>query len=85
MDQQIFSSLPAKKRCDLLWEEGQYLASVKYYRFKASLYAFKSFFVEILCYPGSADVENIEIANDEKLLKYLNRIDVQTLLENKAE
>jgi hypothetical protein len=80
MDKEIFSSLPPKKRCDLLLEEGQFLDSVKWYRFEASLYAFNSFFVEVLCYQDSSQIEKIEVAREQTLAKYLNRVDVSMLL-----
>ena len=81
MNKDTFSALPADKRCDLLWEEGQFLASVKYYRFKANLYALRSFFVEILCHQASNEIELIEVANEEKLAKYLNSINIDHLAE----
>jgi hypothetical protein len=80
MNKENFSSLPPKRRCDLLLEEGQFLDSVNWYRFKASLYAFNSFFVEVLCYQDSIEIQKIEVAREEHLVKYLNRIDVTPLL-----
>jgi hypothetical protein len=79
MNKEIFSSLPPQKRCDLLWNEGQFLVSVGYYRFKASLYSLRSFFVEVLCYQDSTAIERIEVASEERLAKYLNQIDVNVL------
>lgn len=79
MNKEIFAALPFKKRCDLVSAEGQFLDSVKYYRYKAHLYAVHSFFVEILCYQDSTDIETIEVANENNLVKYLNRIDVSDL------
>lgn len=81
MNKDTFSALPSNKRCDLLWEEGQFLASVKYYRFKANLYALRSFFVEILCHPGSNEIELIEVASEDNLAKYLNSINIGHLTE----
>jgi hypothetical protein len=80
MNKEKFSSLLPKKRCDLVLEEGQFLDSVKWYRFKASLYAFNSFFVEVLCYQDSSEIVKVDVAREENLVKYLNRIDVSVLL-----
>jgi hypothetical protein len=79
MNKEMFASLPPRKRCDLLWEEGQFLSSVNWYRFKASLYALNTFFVEVLCYQDSIEIEKVEVAREENLVKYLNRIDVSGL------
>jgi hypothetical protein len=84
MTKEAFSSLPPQKRCDLLWDEGQFLVSVNYYRFKASLYAIRSFFVEVLCYQDSTEVERIEVVNEERFAKYLNQIDIEVLLGLKS-
>jgi hypothetical protein len=80
MNRQIFSSLPAQKRCDILWDEGQFLGSVKYYRFKANLYALNSFFVEVFCYQGSTEIIKIEVVDEANLVKYLNHIDVGSVI-----
>lgn len=79
MNKEIFAALSFQKRCDMVAEEGQFLDSVKYYRYKAHLYSLHSFFIEILCYQGSTDIEKIEVADEDKLVKYLNRIDVSAL------
>lgn len=79
MNKELFAALPFAKRCAMVSEEGQFLDSVKYYRYKAHLYALHSFFVEILCYQGSTDIEKIEVANEDNLVKFLNRIDVSDL------
>ena len=81
MDKDTFAALPLNKRCELLWEEGQFLASVQYYRFKANLYAMRSFFVEIFCFQGSTAIEKIEIASEDSLIKYLNKINVDNLIK----
>jgi hypothetical protein len=79
MDKDIFSTLPPRKRFELLLEKGVFLATVKYYKFKANLYALNSFFVEILCYQGSTEIERIEVASEAKLAKYMNRIKIESL------
>jgi hypothetical protein len=81
MNRQIFTSLPINKRCDYVWDEGQFLDSVQYYRYKANLYAVRDFFVEVLCFPGSTEVEKIEIASEDTMIKFLNRINVENLLD----
>lgn len=80
MNKEVFQALPNNKRCELVWEEGQFLTSIKHQNFKANLYALQSFFVEILCYTESTKIENVEIASEEKLAKYLNSIDITNLL-----
>jgi hypothetical protein len=79
MTKESFASLPPHKRCDLLWDEGQFVESIKYYCFKANLYALHTFFVEVLFYQESTDIEKIEVANEESLIKYLNHIDIGKL------
>jgi hypothetical protein len=81
MDKQTFSALPFHKRCDLLLEKGRFLDSVNYYRFKAYLFCFDSFFVEVLRYQDSAVIEKVQVASEDNLVKFLNRIDVNDLLE----
>lgn len=79
MNKDTFSALPASKRCDLVFEEGQFIDTIPYYKYKANLYALNTFFVEVLCFHDSATVQRIEVATEDHLHKYLNRIDVSTI------
>jgi hypothetical protein len=76
MTKELFTSLPAHKRCDLLWDEGQFVETIKYYHFKSNLYALYSFFVEVFFYDGSSDIEKIEVANEDTLIKYVDHLDI---------
>jgi hypothetical protein len=76
MTKELFTSLPAHKRRDLLWDEGQFVETIKYYRFKANLYALHSFFVEVFFNYGSSDIEKIEVASEDTLIKYVDHIDI---------
>lgn len=80
MTKEFFSSLSLPQQCDLLRDEGKVVSTVKYFRFQATLFSIQSVFVEVLCYQGSTDIEKVEIANDDKLVKYLNRIDLDKLM-----
>jgi hypothetical protein len=81
MTREKFNTLTLEERCTILWYEGKYLDSLKYYGYKSTLYAVGSFFAEVLCQQGSAEIETINIADDEILTKYLNRIDIHSLYD----
>jgi hypothetical protein len=76
---QTFNTLSIEDRLAIVWDMGLYLDSVNYYRYKAYLYALGSFFVEIFYHQDSAQIEKVEIASEDNLIKYLNRIDINTL------
>ncbi len=80
MTTEFFSSLSEPQQFELLREDGKIVSRVKYFRFNATLFSLNSLFVEVLCYQGSTEIEKIEIAGDEKLVKYLNRIDLEKLM-----
>jgi hypothetical protein len=79
MTREKFNTLTLEERCTALWYEGKFLDSVKYYRYKATLYSVGAFFVEVLCFQDSTEIETIEIVTQDSLTKYLNRIDVEAL------
>jgi hypothetical protein len=81
MTKENFNILTLEERCRTLWYEGKYLDSVKYYRYKATLYSVGSFFVEVLCYQDSSEIERVEVAQDDTLVKFLNRIDIHSLYD----
>jgi hypothetical protein len=81
MTKEAFYTLTLEERCRALWYEGKYLDSVNYYRYKATLYSVGSFFVEVLCFQQSAEIESVDVASEDAMVKFLNRIDIHSLYD----
>jgi hypothetical protein len=79
MTREKFMFLSEVERAAFLWHAGRFLDSVNYYRYKAYLYSIEGFFVEVLCYQGSTEIESIDVASEESMLKFLNRIQINEL------
>lgn len=57
-----------------IWDKGSYLMSIRYRRHRISLYALGKEFYEIFYNPYSQEVDWINIADENDMIKYLNRI-----------
>lgn len=79
MTKEGFTTLSLEDKASALWDNGRFLESVSYYKYKANLYALDDFFVEVLCCQGSTSIEQIDVADEEKLSKFLSRIDLASL------
>jgi hypothetical protein len=63
-----------KNEAQRLWDRGNYLMSIRYRKYRISLYALGKDFYEIFYNPYSQEVEWINLADENDMIKYLNRI-----------
>ena len=62
-----------------IWDSGKYLISIKYYNYRISLYSVGKEFFEIFYDPESNAIEKINMANEDDLKKFLNRININSI------
>ena len=63
-----------KEHAQKIWDKGNYLMSIRYRKYRISLYALGTDFYEIFYNPNSQEVEWINLADQNDMIKYLNRI-----------
>ncbi len=54
-----FKKLTLFKRIKLLYEEGEFITSIRYYRYKVNLFLVHGFYVEAFYHPKSDRIEKI--------------------------
>jgi hypothetical protein len=59
-----------------IWDNGNHLISIKYYNYRISLYSVGKEFFEIFYNPESNTIEKINLATEDDLKKFLNRITI---------
>ena len=81
---QKFQRLPFKKKGELVFKEGEYVAVRSYYNYKVQLYSLYGFFVEVWYHPENNAIDKVELLESEKALNlYLADIDLESLLKEK--
>jgi hypothetical protein len=63
-----------KEQAQKIWDKGNYLISIRYRKYRISLYSLGTDFYEIFYNPYSQEVEWINLADQNDMIKYLNRI-----------
>jgi hypothetical protein len=77
-----FDKLDIDSKSIMLHYNGNMLASVMYYNYRATLYAFSNLLIEEYYDMESKEVSRICTAQQQDLKKYLEKIDLSDLLRN---
>jgi hypothetical protein len=57
-----------------VWKEGTYQITIEYYGYRVSLYSVNADFYEVFYNSTENKIEKINLATEDDLKKYLNRI-----------
>ncbi len=56
-----FNALPLKEKISLLFQNGNFIVAIRYYRYKINLYLFNNFYVEVFYNHKKDMIERIEL------------------------
>ncbi len=56
-----FNALPLKEKISLLFQDGNFIVAIRYYRYKINLYLFNNFYVEVFYNHKKDMIERIEL------------------------
>lgn len=76
-----FNNLTSTEKGWFIYKFGSFLVSVEYYCRRMNLYSMNDLFIELLQPIGRRQIERIQVANDNGLDKYLNRIALEKPLK----
>ncbi len=65
-----------KEKAQKIWDKGNYLISIRYRKYRISLYALGTDFYEIFYNPTSQEVEWTNLADQTDMIQYLDRINL---------
>ncbi|HOX81802.1 MAG TPA: hypothetical protein PLJ60_05990 [Chryseolinea sp.] len=54
-----YKKLPLDEKIDLLYEQGTFVMSIRYYRYKINLYLFENYYLEVFVNHKHASIEKI--------------------------
>ena len=76
MSPPIFNQLPLKEKIDLLYKEGTFIVSIRYYGYKINLYLLTNFYVEVFYNHKLDKIEKIELlqSSNKRLKFYADQI-----------
>lgn len=84
MNYNTFSKLDLHGRAGLVFSEGDFISSIKYYAFNISLYILEDTYIEVFYNSDSNEIEDIEILDPEekRLNLYAIGVDIKDLFIN---
>ena len=61
LDQRHFDKLPFYEKIKKVYFEGEFVLSIRYYKFKINLFIYNNFYVEVFYNPKADKIDKIEI------------------------
>ena len=62
LDQPGFNNLPFYEKIKKIYFEGEFVVSIRYYKFKINLFIYNNFYVEVFYDPKADKIDKIEIS-----------------------